>query len=201
MLKLQPNGGVMVQLRLTFWNAWLLSLPFFALGVFLLFLKKDIAKRMSDMTGYSAREKFFTVVASIAPYPFMLATVWTPFSTVLPLLYIGVALYLLGMVLFAVSLKIVIQTPPDEPFSVGPYRFSRNPLYVAATIVFTGICLATANIVLAVYLAAAVLPQHFMILAEERICREKYGMAFESYMRRVPRYLFMFIRMAHIKAT
>ena len=152
-------------------------------------MKKDIAKRMSDMTGYSAREKFFTVVASIASYPFMLATVWTPFTPMIPLLCIGLALYLLGMALFAASLKTVIQTPPDKLFSIGPYRFSRNPLYVAATIVFMGICVATANIVLAAYLAIAVLPQHFMILAEERICREKYGMAFESYMKRVPRYL------------
>jgi protein-S-isoprenylcysteine O-methyltransferase Ste14 len=173
------------------WNAWLLSLPFFALGAFLMGMKKDIVKRMSDMTGYSAREKFFTVVASIAPYPFMLATVWTPFTAKLPLLGVGVALYLLGMALFAVSLKIVIKTPPDESFSVGPYRFSRNPLYLAATIVFMGICIATASIMLALYLAIAVLPQHFMILAEERICREKYGMAFENYMKRVPRYLFV----------
>ena len=170
-------------------NAWLLALPFIALGMIFMGMKKEIAKRMSDMTGYSAKEKFFTVAASIAPYPFMLATVWTPFTSVLPLLYIGVALYLLGMALFAVSLKIIIQTPPDEPFSVGPYRFSRNPLYVAATIVFLGICFATANIMLAVYLAIAVLPQHFMILAEERVCREKYGIAFENYMKRVPRYL------------
>ena len=186
---LQIWGKMMAIFRLSIWNAWLMSLPFFALGVFLMVMKKDIAKRMSDMTGYSSKEKFFTVVASIAPYPFMLATVWTPFTAKLPLLVIGVALYLLGMTLFAVSLKILIKTPPDEPFSVGPYRFSRNPLYLAATIVFMGICIATANIVLAGYLAIAVLPQHFMILAEERVCREKYGAAFEKYLHQVPRYL------------
>ena len=72
------------------------------------------------------------------------------------------------MAQFAVSLMIVIQTLPDQPFSFGPYRFSRNPLYVGSTIVFVGICLATANIVLVVYLAIAVLPQHFMILAEQK---------------------------------
>ncbi len=63
-------------------------------------------------------------------------------------------------------------------------------MYVAATIVFIGICFVTSNIVLAIYLAAAVLLQHFMILADERICIEKYGEAFKSYMKRVPRYLF-----------
>ena len=149
---------------------------------------------MSDMTGYSAKEKSFTVAASLAPYPFMLATVWTPFTAVLPLLCLGLLLYVIGMALFAASLRVIIQTPHDQPFSSGPYRLSRNPLYVAATIVFVGICLATANPVLAGYLAIAVLLQHFMILAEERVCREKYGIAFESYMKRVPRYLKITVR-------
>jgi protein-S-isoprenylcysteine O-methyltransferase Ste14 len=33
---------------------------------------------MSDMTGYTAREKFFTISASLAPYPFVIATIWVP---------------------------------------------------------------------------------------------------------------------------
>lgn len=153
--------------------------------------KRDIAKRMSDMTGYSAREKFFTVAASIAPYPFMLVTIWTPFASIPPLVYIGVSFYIIGMIMFIVSLKVIVQTTLEEPFSSGPYRFSRNPLYVAVTIVFMGICISTANFGLSIYLAITVLPQHFMILAEERICREKYGTAFENYLKRVPRYLFV----------
>jgi protein-S-isoprenylcysteine O-methyltransferase Ste14 len=102
-------------------NAWLLSLPFFGLGVIFMGTKMEIAKRMSDLTGYSAKEKSITVAASLSPYPFMLATLWTPFTT-------------------------------------G-------------------------------YLAIAVWLQHFMILAEERVCREKYGAAFEKYLNQVPRYL------------
>ncbi len=172
------------------WNAWLLTLPFFALGAFFMGMKKETAKRMSDMTGYGAKEKAMTVAASLAPYPFLLATVWTPFTAALPLLCLGLLLYVIGMALFASTLRVIIQTPCDQPFSTGPYRFSRNPLYVAATIVFVGICLATANPVLGCYLVIAVWLQHFMILAEERICREKYGDVFESYMKRVPRYLF-----------
>jgi protein-S-isoprenylcysteine O-methyltransferase Ste14 len=175
--------------KLSFFNAWGLSLPFFALGVFFMGLKRDVAKRMSDMTGYTTKEKALTILASIAPYPFMIATAWTPFTTMLPLLFLGIVLYIIGMGLFVVSLKVIIETPHDEPFRSGSYRFTRNPLYVAATIVFIGICLATANIVLAGYLVFAVLLQHFMILAEERVCRETYGVTFGNYMKKVPRYL------------
>jgi protein-S-isoprenylcysteine O-methyltransferase Ste14 len=177
--------------KLSIWNAWLLSLPFFAFGVFFMGLKKDVAKRMADMTGYSVREKVFTVTASIAPYLFMIATVWTPFVDRPLMVGIGISFYIIGMVLFAASLRVIVQTPQDKPFSSGPYRFSRNPLYVAATMVFMGICLSTSNGILFLYLAITIFPQHFMILAEERICREKYGPTFENYLKRVPRYLFL----------
>ena len=151
--------------------------------------KKDLSKRMADMTGYTAREKFFTIAASVMPYPFMVLTVWKPFTSIIPLLYIGISFYLIGMALFALSLRIIIQTPQNALFSTGPYRFTRNPMYVAATIVFMAICLVAANIVLAIYLAIAVLFQHFMILAEERMCKEMYGRAYEDYLKRVPRYI------------
>jgi len=172
------------------WNAWVMSLPFFVIGLFFLGLKKDVAKRMSDMTGYSARERAFTILASVAPYPFMIVTVWIPFTTTLPLLYLGISLYVIGMVLYTASLNAIIRTSSGELFARGPYRYTRNPLYVAATIVFMGICFATGNILLAGYLAVAVVPQHFMISAEERICKHRYGLVFEDYLKKVPRYLF-----------
>lgn len=170
-------------------NAWLLSLPFLILVTGMAGMKKDLVKRMSDMTGYTAREKFFTVCASLAPYLFMIATIWIPLVSTLPMLCLGLLVYFLGTVLCVASLKVIIATSPDEPFTTGPYRFSRNPMYVSATVVFIGICLATASFLLAGYLAIAVLFQHFMILAEERTCRLKYGESFDRYLRRVPRYL------------
>lgn len=176
-------------------NVWILSLlfmlvPLVALAVFGGFKrKKQIAIRMSDMTGFTLKEKIFTVSASAAPYPFMLATVWTPFTTVLPLLCLGLLLFLGGIALFAASLKVIIETRPDQPFSKGPYRISRNPLYLAAMTIFLGICAASANVVLVVYLAVAAWLQHFMILAEERVCKQKYGSAFEDYLKKTPRYL------------
>ena len=175
--------------RLSIWNPWLLSVPFIALGSLFMGMKKDIAKRMSDMTGYKKKEKFFTVAASLAPYPFMIGTIWTPFTAKSLFLCIGLLFYIIGMALFAGTLRTIIQTPHDEPFRSGPYRYTRNPLYVAATTVFIGICFATANIILSGYLIIAILLQHFMILAEERVSREKYGIAFEEYLKEVPRYL------------
>jgi len=171
-------------------NAWLLCIPLliaFAIGA----LNKELAKRMSDMTGNDTREKFFTVAASLAPYPFMIATVWTPFTPIKTLLYGGLAVYSIGVASFIATLHVIAKTPLDKPFSDGVYRVSRNPLYVSATLIFFGICLVTVNLVLFANLVILVMLQHFMILAEEGVCREKYGVAFERYMEKVPRYLLL----------
>ncbi len=172
-------------------NAWLLSLPFFLLVTLMAGTKREVIKRMSDMAGYTTGEKIITICASLSPYPFMIATVWAPFTSSLPLIIAGSLVYIAGMALLAASLRAIIATPLDEPFAAGPYRISRNPMYVSATAVFAGISLVTANLALVVYLVITTLLQHFMILAEERSCRLKYGAQFENYAERVLRYLFI----------
>jgi protein-S-isoprenylcysteine O-methyltransferase Ste14 len=173
-----------------FWNAWVLVLPFLLVAVSMTGVNKDLSKRLSDMTGYTERERLVTVIASLAPYPFMIVTLWLPFTSVFPLLCLGLVFCGFGLWFFAASVRVIKKTPPDARFTDGPYRLSRNPMYVSATFVFIGICLATANLVISIYLALAVLLQHYMILAEERVCREKYGSAFDRYLKTVPRYLF-----------
>jgi protein-S-isoprenylcysteine O-methyltransferase Ste14 len=59
---------------------------------------------------------------------------------------------------------------------------------VSAAFTFLGICLVTASPVLLAILAALLLPQHFMILAEEHACERRYGDSYVQYTKRVPRY-------------
>jgi protein-S-isoprenylcysteine O-methyltransferase Ste14 len=182
---------LMPTFRLGLMNAWRLILPLVLTTAYFVASKKGVVRRMSDMTGYDAKERFFTVSASLAPYPFIIATVWTPFTTQKPLLYPGLALYAVGAALFFSTLRVFVTTPFDRPFFGGPYRISRNPFYVAVTLMFFGICVVTMNLILLTWLAIMCVPQHFMILAEERICSEKYGEDFERYLGKVPRYLLL----------
>ena len=174
-----------------FMNAWLLILPLLLTTAYICTAKKELARRMSDMTGYNAGERFFTVSASLAPYPFMIATAWTPFTTLKPALYPGLVLYTIGAALFFTTVRVFVTTPLDRPFFGGPYRISRNPFYVAATFMFLGICVVTMNLILLAWLLMMCVPQHLMILAEERQCKEKFGEDFVRYMGKVPRYLLM----------
>jgi protein-S-isoprenylcysteine O-methyltransferase Ste14 len=185
------TGHIMARIEIGIWNAWLMTVPFLTIMVCMVSGKKDMAKRMSDMSGYTVKERVTTISASLAPYPFLIATLWMPLAPSILFLCLGIMFYLIGLYLLAASLSAITKTPLDKLFAAGPYRFSRNPMYVSATLVFAGICLATTNLIFTAYLIIAVLLQHFMILAEERVCKEKYGTAFEHYMQKVPRYVLL----------
>jgi protein-S-isoprenylcysteine O-methyltransferase Ste14 len=114
-------------------NAWWLSLPLVLSMAYIGATKKEVARRMSDMTGYSFRERFFTVSASLAPYPFIIASAWTPFTTFRPFLFAGLVLYAVAASLFFATLRVFVTTHSDKRLSSGPFRFTRNPLYVAYT--------------------------------------------------------------------
>jgi protein-S-isoprenylcysteine O-methyltransferase Ste14 len=172
-------------------NPWLLCLPFVLQGIHVALFRRDVARRMADMTGYTARERAFTVAASTLPYPFMLLTIWTPFTAARPLLLAGLGVYGVGLGALAAAAWVLHTTPPDQPFATGIYRWSRHPLYVAAALMFLGVCLATTNAALLGLLVVMLVLQHQMILAEERSCREKFGAAYLDYTRRVPRYLLL----------
>ncbi len=170
-------------------NAWILCVPFLVPAFFIGAWRKDIAKRMSDMTGYASKEMLVTIAASLAPYPFIITTVWTPFTSLKLLCFAGVVIYCIGIVAFYATIFVFAATPPDKPLSAGVYRISRNPMYVSAAFVFFGICTVTANFLLLACFVVILVLQHSMILAEERVCRLKYGASYQEYFEKVPRYL------------
>jgi protein-S-isoprenylcysteine O-methyltransferase Ste14 len=178
-----------VRLTLAFWNAWLLCVPMVLSGGVSTCLRRDLARRLSDMTGYTPRERMFTVIASMLPYPFMVLAVFTPFAPPGLLFAAGLLVATLGNAGFAMTLFVFARGSSDQPLRTGPYRISRNPLYVSAALVFLGVCVSAGSLLLAAILAVLLAFQHAMILAEERACTRKYGEPYIAYARNVPRYL------------
>jgi protein-S-isoprenylcysteine O-methyltransferase Ste14 len=183
MAGLAPRFGIGIM------NGWLLCVPILLVGIYLMAVRRDVARRMSDMTGYTPKEKGFTIAASLTPYPFMALTVWTPFTSRVDLLVAGSVLYSLGLVAHFAAVFTFMRGSGTAVLDTGVYRLSRNPLYVSAAFMFIGIGIATANVVLLGIQVVALVLQHFMILAEERSCRARLGSSYEEYMKKVPRYV------------
>lgn len=128
-------------------------------------------------------------VSSLMPYPFMIYTIFLSFNSSVWFIISGAILYLAGMIIFIPTIKVMADTSQGEIFRRGPYKFSRNPMYLSAGIIFTGIAFLSEKPSVFFYLVVMFTFQHFMILAEERACREKFGKSFDEYLESIPRYL------------
>jgi protein-S-isoprenylcysteine O-methyltransferase Ste14 len=85
-------------------------------------------------------------------------------------------------------------TDPGQPttglVTTGVYGFSRNPLYLAAVLIFAGLAIALNNLWVLGGTVIGVIVCHFMLIApEERYLDEKFGDDFAKYTAHVNRWL------------
>lgn len=72
----------------------------------------------------------------------------------------------------------------------GPFRFTRNPLYLSLTLLVAGLSLiANTSWPLALLIPATIMVQRMAIVPEERYLLQRYGHEYEEYCRRVRRWL------------
>jgi len=72
----------------------------------------------------------------------------------------------------------------------GPYRFTRNPMYVGLTLLEIGLGLLLDNVWVSALALPALAIVHFMaVLPEERYLSGKFGDSYRNYLGRVRRYL------------
>jgi protein-S-isoprenylcysteine O-methyltransferase Ste14 len=81
-------------------------------------------------------------------------------------------------------------TPTPSLIIEGPYRFSRNPIYVAMTAMQAGFGLALDDLWIIGLAVPALVVVHFIaVRPEERYLAEKFGESYSQYLARVRRYL------------
>lgn len=105
---------------------------------------------------------------------------------------LGAALLLLGLGIVGTAVRSVGRQDVSSPSSLvttGPYRYSRNPMYVGWTALYLG-CTAVIDtawpLVLAPLVAVAV---HRAVRREEQLLERRFGEAYRSYRRTVRRYV------------
>jgi protein-S-isoprenylcysteine O-methyltransferase Ste14 len=82
---------------------------------------------------------------------------------------------------------------PHRPTTVivknGPFRFSRNPLYMALTLIFLGLSLVVNTWWGIVLLFPVLIIMHWgVVLREERYLDQKFGASYQEYRSKVRRY-------------
>ena len=167
------------------WNAWILAVVLLLPAYIPVLILKDFNKKMGQGEHYGKIEIFMNVLVIILMIcsiflPLKLATVW---------FYIGLFIYLLGLIILAITIVNVASTPLGKPFTKGVYRYSRNPGYISQVIVFVGIGIASASWFYLLLSAILIILTNLLVAIEERITLDKIGDAYRRYMNRTPRWI------------
>ncbi len=110
----------------------------------------------------------------------------------------GVAVLMAGLGLIASAWTLFRRTgqdprpwkPTPEIVLNGPYRFTRNPMYLGLTCFQIGLGLALDNLWISLLAAFSLLAVHFIaVVPEERYLAEKFADGYRSYLLKVRRYL------------
>ena len=180
------------EFELGLWNAWILilsyGLMYLVLGglVRLMGLKgasrpttPPLNKREKKLDYLSASTFLASIIYSFF-LPLKLGTAW---------FYLGLVVYLFGMIFTIVAGTNLMNAPLDRPATEGLYRISRNPIYLGTNLIFTGIGIACASWLVLLLIAISIILQNILVGAEERWCLEKYGDAYREYMSRTPKWI------------
>ena len=131
----------------------------------------------------------------------ILANIWYPVSPLPPplawtlggvILACGVAL---GPIWGIRTLRVAGTTiRPDKPTSKlvtdGPFRFSRNPLYLSLTVIYAGIAVMADSIwALLLLIPVNIIISRFVIRREEQYLAQTFGDEYERYRMKVRRWI------------
>lgn len=157
----------------------------------------DMAHDQADKPGVIARPPFIYLGALLLGLALDFA--WP--SAVLPgvLQYpIGGVIILAGIALMAAAMRRFAAAGTNVPTTLpatalvtgGIYRFSRNPIYVALSLIYAGLAVAADSLwALALLAPVLVMIRYGVIAREERYLQAKFGDAYRRYQASVRRWI------------
>jgi protein-S-isoprenylcysteine O-methyltransferase Ste14 len=123
------------------------------------------------------------------PIVLMPRGVAVPLGMLLVALGLGLAGFAMSSFLRAHTSPLPIK-PTTAIVATGPYRFTRNPMYVGLAALYLGITLWVDSLWPVLFLPAVLfMIQRFVIAREERYLEAKFGDQYRGYKARVRRWL------------
>ena len=121
------------------------------------------------------------------PLPFLPGTLVVPLGV--PLVAVAIALFSYSVAKFrAAGTPVPARKPTTVIVRTGPYRFSRNPIYLAFSVFQLGIAIWANSVWLLATLVGAVALIHYVVIRrEEQFLERKFGAQYLDYKASVRR--------------
>jgi protein-S-isoprenylcysteine O-methyltransferase Ste14 len=113
-------------------------------------------------------------------------------------LAVGGSLALIGLALSALSVREFrragTSVVPGDPSTVlveaGPYRFTRNPIYIGLVLFYFGLAIVATSVwMLLLLIPVLIILQRGVVEREEAYMQAKFGEPYRKYQTRVPRWV------------
>ena len=167
------------------WNAWILMVWLIALPFLSTFTIKE--KGISKILRTSVRMKYEKTLKGISTAAVIIGFIYSIF---LPLkfntiwFYLGLIIFLIGLILDGTVLYTIRGAKLDKPFTNGPYRYSRHPIYMASFLILISIAIMSYSWIFLLIAIIVVIHQLIAAPAEEQYCLKKYGNEYQEYMKK-----------------
>jgi len=176
--------------ELGLWNAWIFMIWLIVTPILSSFLnkKKGVTKLLRTSVPMKY-EKTLNIISMAAVYIGFSYSIFLPLEFNTIWFYIGVLIFLVGFI-FNLSFFVTIRSAQlDKPFTNGPYKYSRHPIYFALFVIIISISMMSLSWVF--LLIAIICGIHLYLVApvEEKYCLKKYGKIYQEYIERTPRWI------------
>ena len=131
--------------------------------------------------------EFFTFPADIIPFPFNLIGILLMPIGLLLVAWANYTLLHIGKI--GLRAREPMQTPSNLVV-VGPYRYTRNPIYLSCILMLLGLVLVWSSLVVFLGLIVVyIILRYMFIRKEESILEETFGDEYLAFKKRVRRWL------------
>lgn len=151
-----------------------------------------MASRESGKAGdfqLSGKEKMIMNAVFIPMIISFVYAVFLPLQLEPAWLYSGLLVFLFGMAFTVVVLLSFATSPKDKAVTTGPYRFSRNPMYVGLILMQIGVGVACASWLYLLLTAVLMIMLNAVLSSEEHYCLYRFGLDYREYKDRTPRWI------------
>jgi protein-S-isoprenylcysteine O-methyltransferase Ste14 len=183
--------SVIPAFKIGIWNAWLFMSVFLFQMIAIWLVDKHIREK-SHVPREAKRNRFERYVGIFGNIIWLLAMGYSVFLPLQPgtfWFYIGLSIFIIGLILMLVATVNFITTSPDQLITQGAYNFSRHPMYLATFFICLGSGIATKSWLFIFFSIIMALCFYQEALIEERYCLTRYNNAYQEYMNRTPRWI------------
>ncbi len=177
---------------LGFYNLWLILA---VVGVFACVVM-TIGDKLRGVKIENKEDHLNTKANIVSMFPLLAlfgVSLFTPIVVSI-LFWTGCALIILAGIIYVLSIMAFVRAR-NGLTTLGIYKISRNPMYVAMFLVFIAFALMAwaaspaMGILTAVIALSNIGVVHWMVLEEEHFLNKEYGDSYREYMNKVPRYV------------